>query len=141
MTFPYPALPLSLISALAIASSLVVALRDKMVRKITSIRSLTVFAFTVSSKITGRVLEVNIEEGQRVAAGDLLARLDPVDAEAQRALVRSQLASSQSQLAEAESQLHLAELSLRRQQDLIDRKLTSQSALDAAQADRDSRAP
>jgi RND family efflux transporter MFP subunit len=95
---------------------------------------------TVSSKITGRVLEVNIEEGQRVAAGDLLARLDPVDAEAQRALVRSQLASSQSQLAEAESQLHLAELSLRRQQDLIDRKLTSQSALDAAQADRDSRA-
>lgn len=94
---------------------------------------------TVSSKITGRVLEVNIEEGQRVAEGELLARLDPVDAEAQRALVRSQLASSQSQLAEAETQLHLAELSLRRQQDLIGRKLTSQSALDAAQADRDSR--
>ena len=95
---------------------------------------------TVYSKITGRVLEVNIEEGQRVAEGELLARLDPVDAEAQRALVRSQLASSQSQLAEAEPQLNLAELSLRRQQDLIGRKLTSKSALDAAQADRDSRA-
>lgn len=95
---------------------------------------------TVSSKITGRVLEVNIEEGQRVAEGELLARLDPIDAEAQRALVRSQLASSQSQLAEAETQLALAELTLTRQRDLIGRKLTSQSALDAAQADRDSRA-
>jgi len=31
---------------------------------------------TVSSKITGKVLEVLIEEGQRVAANEVLARLD-----------------------------------------------------------------
>ena len=31
---------------------------------------------TVSSKITGRVAEVRIEEGQQVAAGEVLAQLD-----------------------------------------------------------------
>ena len=39
---------------------------------------------TVSSKITGKVVEVNIEEGMAVAEGQVLARLD---AETQRAAV------------------------------------------------------
>jgi HlyD family secretion protein len=37
---------------------------------------------TVSSKITGKVLEVMIEEGQRVAANEVLARLDDSNARA-----------------------------------------------------------
>ena len=56
---------------------------------------------TVSSKITGKVREVLIEEGQRVEDGEVLATLDPVDADAQRDLAQAQLASAQSQLAEA----------------------------------------
>lgn len=94
---------------------------------------------TVSSKVTGRVLEVLIEEGQRVTEGELMARLDPVDAAAQLELARAQLASSQSQLAEARSLLALAESSLKRQQELADRKLTSDAALEQAQSDRDAR--
>jgi RND family efflux transporter MFP subunit len=39
-------------------------------------------AATVSSKITGKVAEVLIEEGQRVAAGQVLARLDETNARA-----------------------------------------------------------
>src|SRR5690606_18838909 len=35
---------------------------------------------TVSAKVTGRVQEVLIEEGMRVEAGQVLARLDPIDA-------------------------------------------------------------
>src|ERR1700752_4575104 len=35
---------------------------------------------TVSAKITGKVTEVLIEEGQRVSEGAVLARLDDVDA-------------------------------------------------------------
>ena len=63
---------------------------------------------TVSSKITGKVKEVYIEEGQRVKAGEILARLDVQDADAQYRLSQSQLASSESQLAEArEALLHL----------------------------------
>ena len=41
---------------------------------------------TVSAKITGKVREVLIEEGQRVEAGEIMATLDPVDADAQRDL-------------------------------------------------------
>ncbi len=95
---------------------------------------------TVSSKITGKVKEVMIEEGQRVSEGEILATLDPADAEAQRALAGSQLASAQSNLAEAQAQLLLAERTLRRQRELAAQKLIAASALDAAIADRDSRA-
>src|SRR5918993_3780811 len=95
---------------------------------------------TVSSKITGKVSEVFIEEGQRVAAGEVLARLDAVDADAQRTLARAQLASAQSQLAEAQSQLKLAERNLVRQRELAAQKLIAAAALDTAIAERDSRA-
>lgn len=95
---------------------------------------------TVSSKITGKVREVMIEEGQRVTEGQVLATLDPSDADAQKELARSQVASAQSQLSEAQSQLTLAERMLKRQRQLAAQQLIAASALDAAFADRDSRA-
>jgi RND family efflux transporter MFP subunit len=95
---------------------------------------------TVSSKVTGKVKEVLIEEGQRVAEGDILAYLDPTDADAQLALAQAQLAQSQSQLAQAQAQLKLAEGNLVRQKELAARQLVAASALDAAVADRDTRA-
>ena len=95
---------------------------------------------TVSSKITGKVREVMIEEGQRVVEGEILATLDPVDASAQRDLSRAQLASSQSQLAEAQAQLKLAERNLVRQRELAAKKLVAAQSLDSAIAERDSRA-
>jgi RND family efflux transporter MFP subunit len=95
---------------------------------------------TVSSKITGKVLEVLIEEGQRVAEGEVLAYLDPADAKAQRDLANAQLSSAKSQLAEAQAQLTLADQTLVRQRELAAAKLVAASALDAAVADRASRA-
>lgn len=95
---------------------------------------------TVSSKITGKVREVLIEEGQVVAEGEVLAYLDDADASAQRDLATAQLASAQSQLAEAQAQLTLAEQTLVRQRELAAQKLVAASALDAAVADRDARA-
>ena len=95
---------------------------------------------TVSSKITGKVREVMIEEGQRVTEGQVLATLDPSDADAQKELALSQVASAQSQLAESQAQLTLAERTLKRQRELAARQLIAASALDAAVADRDSRA-
>jgi RND family efflux transporter MFP subunit len=95
---------------------------------------------TVSSKVTGRVAEVLIEEGMKVEEGQLLARLDATDASAQLELASAQQASSESQLAEARTQLALAETTLKRQQELIARQLVSQSAFDQAKADRDARA-
>ena len=95
---------------------------------------------TVSSKVTGRVKEVLIEEGQHVTEGEVLAYLDPVDANAQLALSQSQLASSQSQLVQAQAMLRWAEHDYTRQKDLAAQKLVAASALDAAQTERDSRA-
>jgi len=95
---------------------------------------------TVSSKITGKVSEVLIEEGQRVADGEVLARLDAADANAQRDLARAQVASSQSQLAEARAQLKLAESNLVRNRELADKKLVALATLDSAVAERNSRA-
>ncbi len=95
---------------------------------------------TVSSKITGKVKEVMIEEGQHVVEGEILARLDPSDASAKRELSQSQLASAQSQLAEAKAQLTLSDRNLSRTRDLASKQLVAASALDAAVADRASRA-
>ncbi len=95
---------------------------------------------TVSSKITGKVSEVLVEEGQRVSAGEVLARLDDTDALAQRALAAAQVASSESQLREAETQRALAEANLKRQRELAAKQLVAASVLDAALAERDSRA-
>jgi RND family efflux transporter MFP subunit len=94
---------------------------------------------TVSSKITGKVQSVYIEEGQRVKEGEILARLDAQDAEAQREVASSQLASSQSQLAEAQSQLVLAKSNFSRNRDLAAKQLISRQALDTAKAELDTR--
>jgi RND family efflux transporter MFP subunit len=92
---------------------------------------------TVSSKITGKVIEVMIEEGMRVEEGQVLARLDPIDAEAQRQLSQSQLQASRAQLIEARTQLDLAEKTLARQSELLQRKLVAQSMFDQAKSERD----
>jgi RND family efflux transporter MFP subunit len=92
---------------------------------------------TVSSKISGKVLEVYIEEGQKVAEGEILARLEPTDADAQRNLSAAQLAAARSEVVRAEAQLKLAEQTLARSRDLAARKLVAAAALDQAQAERD----
>src|SRR5688572_26432785 len=46
---------------------------------------------TVSAKITGKVVAVLIEEGQRVEAGEVIARLDAANASAQVAQATAQL--------------------------------------------------
>ena len=58
---------------------------------------------TVSAKITGKVREVRIEEGQRVAAGEILATLDDSEARVEVELRRAQLASTRAQLLEAQA--------------------------------------
>ena len=92
---------------------------------------------TVSAKITGKVAEVLIEEGQRVAEGEVLARLEPTDANAQRALSAAQRDAARSEVTRAQAQLHLAEQTLARNRDLARQRLVAQSALDQAQAERD----
>ena len=92
---------------------------------------------TVSAKITGKVREVLIEEGQRVEAGQVMATLDPVDAGAQRNLAASQLAAARSQIAGTRAQLREAEANATRLGELVAGQLVSQAQYDQAVAQRD----
>ncbi len=92
---------------------------------------------TVSSKITGKVLEVRIEEGQEVEEGEIMATLDPIDAEAQRRLASSQLEAARSQSGSVQAQLREAESSARRLGTLVGQQLVSQSQYEQALAQRD----
>lgn len=92
---------------------------------------------TVSAKITGKVREVFIEEGMRVEQGQVMATLDPVDADAQRALSAAQLEQSRTQVANIQAQLKQAEADARRLHTLVGQQLVSRSQYDQAVAARD----
>ncbi len=85
---------------------------------------------TVSSKVTGKVVEVLIEEGVVVQQGQLLARLDDSIPQAQLRLAESQLEAARRSLDEMNVLLRQAELDLRRTQGLAERNLASQADLD-----------
>jgi len=87
---------------------------------------------TVSAKITGKVREVRIEEGQRVAVGEILATLDDSEALVEVELRRAQVAAARAQQTEAEASSANADREYKRQQELEQLKLTSASALDAS---------
>jgi RND family efflux transporter MFP subunit len=93
---------------------------------------------TVSAKITGRVREVLIEEGQRVEANEVMATLDPIDADAQRDLSAAQLSAARSQVEQMQAQLIEAEANAKRQASLVAQQLVSRAEYDRAVSQRDS---
>ncbi len=92
---------------------------------------------TVSAKITGKVQEVMIEEGQRVEAGQILATLDPIDANAERSLYAAQVGAARSQVNGAQAQLVEAEANARRLSTLVGQQLVSRAQYEQAVAQRD----
>jgi RND family efflux transporter MFP subunit len=84
------------------------------------------------------VREVLIEEGQRVEEGQVMATLDPIDADAQRALSAAQLAAARSEAGSVRAQLVQAEAEAARLAPLVQRQLISKSQYDQAIAQRDS---
>jgi len=93
---------------------------------------------TVSSKITGKVVEVLVEEGMRVREGQVLARLDAATPRVNLNLAEAQLTAARRALAEIQVRLHEAGLNLGRTRGLVAEGVSSQAALDAAQAEHDS---
>ena len=60
---------------------------------------------TVSSKMTGKVVEINVEEGMAVKEGQVLARLDDAQFKAALALAESQVEAARQQVTENEVRL------------------------------------
>lgn len=92
---------------------------------------------TVSSKVTGKVVEVLIEEGLQVDAGQVLARLDTTNLDASLALAQARLASARSALQETEVRIAEARLQLGRSERLVRDGVASQLDLDTARAEVD----
>lgn len=75
---------------------------------------------TVATQVTGRIVAVHAEAGQRVQAGQVLMRIDAREAAENLAAARAQLAQ--------------AEANFNRTQNLFKQKFVSQAALDQAEA-------
>lgn len=95
---------------------------------------------TISSKITGKVVEVNVEEGMAVREGQVLARLDDANPRAALAFAEAQAEAARRNIAESEVRLADARLTLSRRMQLVKEKVVAQSEVDQAQADVDSMA-
>jgi RND family efflux transporter MFP subunit len=93
---------------------------------------------TVSSKVTGKVLEVFVEEGKAVRKGQVLAKLDDSQARAALAVAEAQLETARRGAAEDEARLREAELTLGRREQLVKEQVISKSELDAARAEVES---
>jgi HlyD family secretion protein len=91
-------------------------------------------AATASSKVTGKVIEVLIEEGMKVKEGQVLARLDDTNVKASLNVAQAQLESAKSALEETRAQLKQAESELKRTTELGKQSIASQSELDSAEA-------
>ena len=93
---------------------------------------------TVSSKITGKVIEVNIEEGMAVRAGQVLARLDSETQRASVALAEAQAEAARRNVNESEVRLNEARINLARITKLVGVGYSTAAEVDAARASVDS---
>lgn len=93
---------------------------------------------TVSSKITGKLIEVNVEEGMAVREGQVLARLDDSTARAAFALVQAQAEAARGNMRESEVRLAEARVTLARFVQLVKDGIGTQADVDRAQAEVDS---
>ena len=92
---------------------------------------------TVASKITGKLIEVNVEEGMAVREGQVLARLDDATLRAGLGLGEAQAAAARRGVRENEVRLHEAQLTLARLTRLLNNGLSTQAEIEAAQAQVD----
>lgn len=90
---------------------------------------------TVSSKVTGKIVEVFVEEGMEVEEGQVLARLDDSTQRAAVRLSEANLEAARRAVAETEARLDQARLDLDRAARLVASAVSAQAELDAARTE------
>ncbi|MGZ5037157.1 MAG: efflux RND transporter periplasmic adaptor subunit [Usitatibacter sp.] len=88
----------------------------------------------VSTKATGRLQWLGVQEGTRVKEGEVIARLESLDVAAARDSALAAANASRANLEQGEAEMRDAESSYKRAQDLYEKKFISESALDTARA-------
>jgi HlyD family secretion protein len=96
----------------------------------------------IAADTMGRVVELAVDEGQKVTKGQFLMQIDPRNqrtmtdrSNAGLAAARSQLEQLRSSVAAARENLALSRENLRRQRDLWAQQLTTRQALDQAESE------
>ena len=92
---------------------------------------------TVASKITGKMVELDIEEGDKVREGQVIARLDDTNVRAALAAARAQLDFTKAGLAETQVNLANARRDYDRQMSLVKGHFVSQAAVDNSRTSMD----
>ncbi len=90
---------------------------------------------TVSSRVTGKVVEVLVEEGMKVEKDQILARLDANQARQALALSEAQLEASRRSIDETDARLHEATIRKNRIRDLVAGGVSSRADWDAVEAE------
>jgi len=89
---------------------------------------------TVSSKVTGKVVQVSIEEGQRVARDEVIGRLDDTNARAAVEQMRAQRAQADANLVAARVALDNSVPTFRRNEQQLAKAVISAQTFDTAKA-------
>jgi RND family efflux transporter MFP subunit len=100
------------------------------------------YTYRIGPTVPGRVLRVDVEVGDRVAAGQVLGEMDPVDLDqrlaAQEAAIRraeSEVRVAEAQVREAAAHRAFAEAQERRYEQLATERVVSQEAAEAKRQD------
>jgi RND family efflux transporter MFP subunit len=88
----------------------------------------------VSTKATGRLEWLGVQEGSRVRAGEVIARLESLDVAANRDSASANVGVAKANLEQGEAELRDADHSYKRARDLFNQKFISEASLDAARA-------
>ncbi len=88
----------------------------------------------VASKLTGRIVYLGVEEGSRVRAGDIIARLESRDTAAARERAAQNVQVARHNLEQAQAELVNATLDYERKRSLVERGTIARAAFDTAEA-------
>ena len=125
--------PVKTRDTVSVISTLVMA--EDFATYLSGIGSVTpLFAVTVKARVDGQLQSVNFREGQSVAAGDILAQIDPAPYKAQLDLARAQKARDLTTLANANTDLERYKLLWK--QDAVSQQIlaTQQTTVDQLKA-------
>lgn len=89
----------------------------------------------VGSQVSGQLKSVDVEVGDDVKRGQLIAEIDPASLEKRVEMSSAQLDNLNAQLLSKEAQREIKELNIKRQRTLLSSRGVSQAAVDQAEAD------
>ncbi|NTV57616.1 MAG: efflux RND transporter periplasmic adaptor subunit, partial [Deltaproteobacteria bacterium] len=88
----------------------------------------------VSSKITGRLISLSVEEGSRVKKGEVIATLENEDSQAALNRAQANVNLARSTLDQAKAELEDAQINHHRNEQLVAKGFVAQSTVDASEA-------